>query len=179
MSSIDLVILGMVLEKPQSAYEIQKDVEYHHFPRWTKISVPSVYKKVLQLKEKGYLRSDVAKGDRFAEKAVYSITEAGKAYFMSLMESMAEQPVTLAFDFNAMIANLNKLDQASAQKLIGKLRQSIAAAAEQSQAYAGEYAGIPLTGRTVFDQQRRVYQALLAWLDAFSAQLAEEGASLP
>ena len=31
MASIDLVILGIVLEKPQSAYEIQKDVEYHHF----------------------------------------------------------------------------------------------------------------------------------------------------
>lgn len=36
MSSIDLVILGIVLEKPQSAYDIQKDVEYHHFSRWTK-----------------------------------------------------------------------------------------------------------------------------------------------
>ncbi|EHM52857.1 hypothetical protein HMPREF0372_01294 [Flavonifractor plautii ATCC 29863] len=33
MSSIDLVILGIVLEKPQSAYDIQKDVEYHHFSR--------------------------------------------------------------------------------------------------------------------------------------------------
>ena len=26
MSSIDLVILGIVLEKPQSAYDIQKDI---------------------------------------------------------------------------------------------------------------------------------------------------------
>ena len=42
MSSIDLVILGIVLEKPQSAYDIQKDVEYHHFSRWTKISIPSM-----------------------------------------------------------------------------------------------------------------------------------------
>ena len=54
MSSIDLVILGIVLEKPQSAYDIQKDIEYHNFSRWTKISIPSIYKKVLQLKEKGY-----------------------------------------------------------------------------------------------------------------------------
>ena len=67
MSSIDLVILGIVLEKPQSAYDIQKDVEYHHFPRWTKISVPSIYRKVLQLSEKGYLQSDIVKGDKFAD----------------------------------------------------------------------------------------------------------------
>lgn len=39
MSSIDLVILGIVLEKPQSAYDIQKDVDYHHFSRWTSIEV--------------------------------------------------------------------------------------------------------------------------------------------
>ena len=68
MSSIDLVILGIVLEKPQSAYDIQKDVEYHHFPRWTKISVPSIYRKVLQLSEKGYLHSNIVKGDKFADK---------------------------------------------------------------------------------------------------------------
>ena len=59
MASIDLVILGIVLEKPQSAYEIQKDVEYHHFSRWTKVSVPSIYRKVRQLSEKGYLQSDI------------------------------------------------------------------------------------------------------------------------
>ena len=75
MSSIDLVILGIVLEKPQSAYDIQKDVEYHHLSRWTKISVPSIYRKVLQLSDKGYLQSDIVKGDKFADKAIYSITD--------------------------------------------------------------------------------------------------------
>ena len=57
MSSIDLVILGIVLEKPQSAYDIQKDVEYHHFSRWTKISVPTIYRNDLHMTEKGYLQS--------------------------------------------------------------------------------------------------------------------------
>lgn len=33
MSSIDLVVLGIVLEKPQSAYDIQKDVEYHNLSK--------------------------------------------------------------------------------------------------------------------------------------------------
>lgn len=110
MSSIDLVILGIVLEKPQSAYDIQKDIEYHNFSRWTKISIPSVYKKVLQLKEKGYLTSDVVKGERFAEKTICSITDAGKTYFETLMDIIAEQNVPLTFDFNVVITNLNKMD---------------------------------------------------------------------
>ena len=112
MSSIDLVILGIVLEKPQSAYDIQKDVEYHHFPRWTKISVPSIYRKVLQLSEKGYLHSNIVKGDKFADKAIYSITDQGRAYFKELMAACAAGPVPLLFDFNVVITNLNKMDKA-------------------------------------------------------------------
>ncbi|HIT68746.1 MAG TPA: PadR family transcriptional regulator, partial [Candidatus Aphodomonas merdavium] len=126
MQSIDVVILGIVLEKPRSAYDIQKDVEYHNFSRWTRISIPSIYKKVLQLKEKGYLTSNVVKGERFAQKAVYSITSAGKAYFESLMDAIADQNVLLAFDFNVLVTNLNKMDKARARMLTGKLRKSIA-----------------------------------------------------
>ena len=111
MSTIDLVILGIVAEKPQSAYDIQKDIEYHHLSRWTKISIPSIYRKVLQLSEKGYLRSNIVKGDRFADKAVYSITDEGKDYFNSLMQYYATQTVPLLFDFNVVIANLNKLNK--------------------------------------------------------------------
>lgn len=84
--------------KPQSAYDIQKDVEYHHFSRWTKISVPSIYRKVLQLSEKGYLQSDIVKGDKFADKAIYSITDQGRAYFKELMAS-CRWPSILAIRF--------------------------------------------------------------------------------
>ena len=107
MSSIDLVILGIVMEKPQSAYDIQKDVEYHHLSRWTKISVPSIYRKVLQMNEQGYLESSIVKGDKFADKAVYSITDKGRAYFGQLMETYVSQKIRLLFDFNVVITNLN------------------------------------------------------------------------
>ena len=135
MSSIDLVILGIVLEKPQSAYDIQKDVEYHHFSRWTKISVPSIYRKVLLLSEKGYLQSDIVKGDKFADKAIYSITDQGRAYFKELMASCAAGPVPLLFDFNVVITNLNKMDKAEALELVSALRRSIQSSAESNEGY--------------------------------------------
>lgn len=170
MSSIDLAILGIVLERPQSAYDIQKDVEYHNFSRWTKISVPSIYKKVLQLKERGYLKSEMIKGNRLADKAVYSVTEKGREYFEQLMETYADQQVPLLFDFNVVITNLNKMDQEKAQKLIQRLRSSIIASARTNAGYADEYADIPLVGRTIFEQQKLLYQSLLEWLDDFESQ---------
>lgn len=173
MSSIDLVVLGIVLEKPQSAYDIQKDVEYHNLSKWTKISVPSIYRKVLQLKEKGYLESDVVKGDKFADKAIYSITEKGKEYFETLMCSFASQGVTLLFDFNVVIANLNKVSASDAVKLISKLRESIKTSAKDNEDYAIQYADIPLVGRTIFEQQKLLYNSLLEWLDNFEAQISK------
>ena len=174
MSSIDLVILGIVLEKPQSAYDIQKDVEYHHFSRWTKISVPSIYRKVLQLSEKGYLQSDIVKGDKFADKAIYSITDQGRAYFKELMASYAAGPVPLLFDFNVVITNLNKMDKADALELVSALRRSIQSSAESNEGYAREFADIPLVGRTIFEQQQLLYRALMEWLDHFEGQFLKE-----
>lgn len=170
MSTIDLVILGIVAEKPQSAYDIQKDIEYHHLSRWTKISIPSIYRKVLQLSEKGYLRSDIVKGDRFADKAVYSITDEGKDYFNSLMQYYATQTVPLLFGFNVVIANLNKLNKDAALDLISKLKESITVSVGTNEEYLTEYSNIPLVGKTIIEQQGLLYKTLLEWLDTFREQ---------
>lgn len=173
MSSIDLIILGIVIEKPQSAYDIQKDVEYHHFSRWTKISVPSIYRKVLQLNEQGYLKSDIVKGNKFADKAVYSITDKGRSYFEQLMNTYASEKVSLLFDFNVVITNLNKMEKEKALTLIKQLQNNIAISAKANEKYAAEYADIPLVGKTIFEQQRLLYHSLLEWLNAFEIQFKE------
>jgi len=173
VSSIDLVILGIVMEKPQSAYDIQKDVDYHHFARWTKISTPSIYRKVIQLNEKGYLQSNIVKGDKFADKAVYSITEKGRSYFEQLMDTCASNPIPLLFDFNVVITNLNKMDKGKGLDLVAKLRSNIIVSAKANDEYTAAYADIPLVGRTIFEQQRLLYHALLDWLDTFESQYRE------
>ncbi len=55
MSNIDLVLLGLIKQKSQSAYDIKKNIEYRNIPRWVRISEQSIYKKVLQLNQKNIL----------------------------------------------------------------------------------------------------------------------------
>ena len=171
MAAIDLVILGMILERPRSAYDLQKDVEYHHFSRWTRISVPSVYRKVLELRTRGYLQSDTVKGERFADKTVYSITDAGRAYFHEEMAACAARGAPLLLDCNVMVTNLNKVDREEAFALLATLRERIRASAADNERYAAEFADIPLVGRTIFDQQRLVCEALMKWLDGLEDAL--------
>lgn len=175
MSSIDLAILGMVIEKSQSAYDIQKDVDYHHFSRWTKISVPSIYRKVIKLADQGYLKSNVVKGGKFADKAIYSITDKGRDYFEQLMNDFVNQQVLLLFDFNVVIANLNRLDKQKAMGLVAQLRNSITVSKQTNKEYAEEYySHLPLGGKTIFDQQQLLYNALLEWIYTFEKEFGND-----
>ena len=64
MAAIDLIVLGMIKAQPQSAYELQKNVEYRNISKWVKVSTPSIYKKVVQMEEKG-LNSEQAQIEAF------------------------------------------------------------------------------------------------------------------
>ena len=68
MATIDLIVLGMLKKEPLSAYDLQKLVEYRNISKWVKISTPSIYKKVIQLEEKGYISSHIEKEGKLVRK---------------------------------------------------------------------------------------------------------------
>ena len=110
MATIDLIVLGMLKKQPLSAYDIQKLVEYRNISKWVRISTPSIYKKVIQLEEKGSAPSVAVRENNMPEKAVYSLTASGERAFERLMEELSLQPVRMFLDFNAVIVNLGTND---------------------------------------------------------------------
>lgn len=173
MSAIDLAILGMLIEQPRSAYELQKDVQYHHYDKWSKIATPTIYQNVHKLEARGYLQSEQRPGEKRLNRAVYSLTVKGRRYFDELMAAYAEQQVAFLFDFNIVISNLDKIDKPAALAILVKLQENILHAAAENQENAAKYADIPLVGRAIFQQQQQLYQALQAWLAQFSVDFAE------
>ena len=93
MATIDLIVLGMLKKEPMGAYDIQKLVEYRNISKWVKISTPSIYKKAIQLEEKGFIKADIVKEGKMPEKAVYSLTSAGEKEFERLMFEIAAKPI--------------------------------------------------------------------------------------
>ena len=78
MATIDLIVLGILKKEPMGAYDIQKLVEYRNISKWVKISTPSIYKKAIQLEEKGFIKGEIVKEGKMPEKAVYSLTDEGE-----------------------------------------------------------------------------------------------------
>ncbi|MFQ7076300.1 MAG: PadR family transcriptional regulator [Clostridia bacterium] len=118
MSNIDLVLLGLIKQKSQSAYDIKKNIEYRNIPRWVKISEQSIYKKVLQLESKEYIVSYKEKEGNMPDKAIYTITNKGNDYFNKLMNDISNSDVSLYLDFNVIITNLDLVDDEQKQILV-------------------------------------------------------------
>lgn len=175
MSAIDLIILGMIKEKPMSAYDLQKSVEYRHISKWVKISTPSVYKKVITLEDKGYIKGKTDNENSTLGKVIYSITDEGNDYFISLMKKTSEKMVNVFLDFNAVIVNLNNIDKELGLSLAENISKEIDRYYSVVDKKIEEREHIPFTGKTILKQQLMVGKALKEWSDEFIKTYRQEG----
>lgn len=167
MATIDLIVLGMLKKESLSAYDIQKLVEYRNISRWVKISTPSIYKKVIQLEEKGYITGNTVKEGKMPEKAVYSLTEAGEKEFEKLMLGISSQPVHIFLDFNAVIVNLHSLSPDKQQQCLTDIENNMKALKsylENNISLKENAPEIPETGMAVLQQQFILAQAIETWI---------------
>lgn len=167
MTAIDLIVLGMLKKEPLSAYDIQKQVEYRNISKWVKISTPSIYKKVLQLEEKGYISSNIVKEGKMPEKAVYSLTKTGETEFENLMFEIAAKPIQIFLDFNAVIVNLDHLPPKDQMKCLTDIETNVKilkSYLEENLQAKKNIPEIPQTGIAVLQQQSVLVEAIETWI---------------
>lgn len=167
MAAIDLIVLGMIKAQPQSAYELQKNVEYRNISKWVKVSTPSIYKKVVQLEEKGDIAGSVVKEGKMPEKTVYRITEAGEKHFLKLMEETAGQSVRLFLDFNAVIMSLDFVPEELRGGLTGRIQDEIQIMKDTVEEKMSERSHAPFTGMAILEQQYMLFDVLGKWMENF------------
>ena len=145
MATIDLIVLGILKKEPMSAYDIQKLVEYRNISKWVKISTPSIYKKAIQLEEKGLIRGEIVKEGKMPEKAIYSLTEAGEAEFERLMFDISGKQKSCIAEIEENISTLKSYLEHNIQKKENE-------------------PSIPATGMAVLRQQYVLVEAIQAWI---------------
>ena len=167
MAAIDLIVLGMLKKESMGAYDIQKQVEYRNISKWVKISTPSVYKKVIQLEEKGFITSRTEREGKMPEKAVYSLTKEGEKEFERLMSEISCAPVNIFLDLNAVIVNLDGLSKKkrrgcieNIEKNVLELKKSI----EENIEIKEDDKNVPAVGMAVLRQQYALVLAIEDWI---------------
>lgn len=173
MATIDLIVLGMLKKQSLSAYDIQKLVEYRNISKWVKISTPSIYKKVIQLEEKGLLQSVPVRENNMPEKAVYSLTDSGEQEFERLMRELSAQPIRMFLDFNAVIVNLGsvplemqKTCVANIEKNVRELKMYL----EENLREKGNMPDIPEIGMAILRQQLVLAEMIETWISTLKSE---------
>ena len=168
MATIDLIVLGMLKKQPLSAYDIQKLVEYRNISKWVKISTPSIYKKVIQLEEKGLLQSVLVRENNMPEKAVYSLTDSGEQEFERLMRELSAQPIRMFLDLNAVIVNLDSVPlemQKTCIDSIEKNVQDLKTYLEENLREKENAPEVPEIGMAVLRQQFVLAETIGIWIE--------------
>ena len=166
MSNIDLVLLGLIKQKSQSAYDIKKNIEYRNIPRWVRISEQSIYKKVLQLESKEYIVSHKEKEG--------NITDKGNDYFNKLMNDISNSDVSLYLDFNIIITNLDLVDDEQKKILVSNIKSKILELKELLNERQSHRQHIPNVGKQMFKQQLALVETLEKWIIDFENSLKEQ-----
>ena len=167
MATIDLIVLGMLKKKPMGAYDIQKLVEYRNISKWVKISTQSIYKKAIQLEEKGLIKANIVREGKMPEKAIYSLTPAGEKAFEKLMFEISMKPINIFLDFNAVIVNLDSLPPEDQKMCVDGIESNIKMLKSYLQDNLREKENapeIPETGMAVLRQQLILAEAIEAWI---------------
>ena len=167
MSTIDLIVLGMNKEKEQSAYELQKNVEYRNISKWVKVSTSSIYKKVIQLEEKDYIKGNLSRDGNMPEKSIYHITEKGDKYFLELMKKISAQMVNVFLDFNAVIINMAMLSKNEGKEIIDNIEIEIDKYKNVVSKLKMERKNIPICAKSIINQQVLLSEALNDWINDF------------
>lgn len=175
MAAIDLIVLGILKKEPMGAYDIQKLVEYRNISKWVKISTPSIYKKAIQLEEKGFIKSDVVKEGKMPEKAVYSLTDTGEKEFERLMFEIAANPIRIFLDFNAVIVNLDNLPVETRKLCVASIEENVKTLKtylEENIREKEHIPEIPETGMAVLRQQFVLVEAIEKWIASLKVSFA-------
>jgi DNA-binding PadR family transcriptional regulator len=173
MSTIDLVILGHLINNPQSAYEMKKSLESENIQDWVKIGMPTIYQNLIKLNQKGFLDAKVVKEGEMPEKTIYSINEHGLKQFQSLMRKYSEEVNNNYFDFCSFVVNLDKVDPGVGLEMLRNLQDQFHTIQRHLSEEIAQRDRLPFQQLSIMKLYHGLYTFLCDWSEDLQQELGE------
>jgi DNA-binding PadR family transcriptional regulator len=176
-TKIDLLILGLLLDRPMHGYELYQQIQTEDIDTWLSVSMAGVYYSLGKLRDQGLVAESRQRGERSARKSIYHPTEEGRTAFFTAMEAQATSQERTYLDYDLVIYLLNKLPL---QRAISLLEQRQAFLAQEAQTVHAALAEEQDDGQSalklaIFDHTRRFLQMEQAWLADVIRDIQGEG----
>ncbi len=180
--SVQIVILGLLSEKPFHGYELRQEVERRLYAKYINLSGGSLYYNLGQLEQAGYVeKTKVEQKGNYPTRQVYEITPAGHDYlraevrrylFDTRGRAKAFDPLNAALAFSHLLDYSEMRDGLQSQ--LEWTRKRLAWVTEQ-QAYWNEQ-GVTLPQSQIITRGLALFRGEIDWLEGFLAKIDERQA---
>jgi DNA-binding PadR family transcriptional regulator len=165
-TKIDLLLLGMLLDRPMHGYELYQQIQAEGIDGWFNVSMAGVYYSLGKLRDQSLVAESRQRGARSARKSIYRLTEEGRAAFFKAMEAKAASREKVYLDYDVIIYLLNKLPLRRAITLLEQQQAFLAQQSKEVQAHLAEERdnGQSPLKLAVLDHRRRYLEMEQSWL---------------
>ncbi|MEU4423092.1 PadR family transcriptional regulator [Actinoplanes sp. NPDC024001] len=163
LTSAELTVLGLIIERPQHGYDLERVIEQRGIRQWTDIGFSSIYYLLAKLEKRGLLHTPHGPATGKSRR-VFHATQSGREVAARTALALVAEPMPVANPLLVGVANLPLLsDQDYAQALrdrLGKIEARIAAV-RAAQHVQGP---LPRAAREVFSFSLSLLEAERQWL---------------
>lgn len=86
MSKNELVVLGLLNQKPMHGYQLHQEIEKTGMELWAEVNLSSIYNTLNRLEDNEMVEAKREKPGKMPERSVYRITKKGKEELALLLE---------------------------------------------------------------------------------------------
>ena len=110
ISDIEAAILGLLYEKPQYGYQLEKTIEGWGMRNWTQIGFSSIYYVLKKLEKKELVTSKLERVEGKPSRKVFTITDLGKETMKEKVRDLLSWNKKIISPFDLGLAYLNYLE---------------------------------------------------------------------
>ncbi|MGB7062476.1 MAG: PadR family transcriptional regulator, partial [Candidatus Zixiibacteriota bacterium] len=88
MSKNELVVLGLLNQKPMYGYQLHQEIERTKMEIWAEVNLSSIYNTLNRLEQSKMVKARKERPGRMPERSVYRITEGGREKLACLLEQV-------------------------------------------------------------------------------------------
>lgn len=110
LSDLESAILGLLYEKPQYGYQLEKTIEGWGMRNWTQVGFSSIYYVLKKLEKKELVESKFEKVEGKPSRKVFTITDHGRQNMKEKLTDLLSWNKKLINPFDLGLAYLNYLE---------------------------------------------------------------------
>jgi len=132
-TKVDLLVLGLLMDKPMHGYEISQVIKTEGIDNWFNVSMATIYYSLNKLRNQGLVAETKYQEAGSPARSVFRLTEAGREAFFEAMDKSLSSQERPYFDYDLGILMLNKVPRDRALALMEERLKFLEEWADSSQ----------------------------------------------